>query len=309
MLNDVDLRELRVFVTLTDQLHFGRTARILGLTQSRVSQSLRALESKVGVPLFTRTSRRVELTAAGRQLDADLRPALDAVRAALQHASQLAIEHRIVLRLGLFNAGSGGPLIHTIIDAFQARHPCDVQIVELPFNDRFGPLRRHEIDLMATRLPLAQPDLYVGPRLTTDKRVLGVSRAHPLAQRSSVSIEDVADYSVSDIDTLPVELIHAIIPINTPSGRPIPRRHSAPRSTSELLMLVASGRVVHPTVESFGHHLSHPGVVYVPIDDMEPLASALVWRRGDTNPDLAAFTAHVAQTIDNTATKTTPEQA
>lgn len=91
--------------------------------------------------------------------------------------------------------------------------------------------------------------------------------------------------------------MQALIPSHTPSGQPIPRRRGAVRSTSELLMLIAAGQVVHPTVETFGLHLGHPGVVYVPITDMEPLASALVWRRDDANPHVVAFDAHVARTL------------
>ena len=63
----VELREIRVFLTLAEELHFGRTADRLGLTQSRVSQSLRALERKLGEDLVHRTSRRVALTAPGER--------------------------------------------------------------------------------------------------------------------------------------------------------------------------------------------------------------------------------------------------
>ena len=68
MWQTVELREIRVFLTLTEELHFGRTAERLGLTQSRVSQTLRALERSLGDRLVDRTSRRVTLTPAGERL-------------------------------------------------------------------------------------------------------------------------------------------------------------------------------------------------------------------------------------------------
>jgi DNA-binding transcriptional LysR family regulator len=73
----VDLRELRLFLTLAEQLHFGRTAETLRLTPSRVSQSLRELEHKLGAQLVHRTSRRGRLTPFGDQFLRDVRPAVD----------------------------------------------------------------------------------------------------------------------------------------------------------------------------------------------------------------------------------------
>src|SRR5258708_947955 len=72
---DIELRELRLFLVLAEELHFGRTAERLGLTTSRASQALRALERKLGGRrLFDRTSRVVTLTAAGHALHDELAP-------------------------------------------------------------------------------------------------------------------------------------------------------------------------------------------------------------------------------------------
>ncbi|HEV8206546.1 MAG TPA: LysR family transcriptional regulator, partial [Acidimicrobiia bacterium] len=72
----VELREIKVFLTLAEELHFGRTAERLGLTQSRVSQSLRSLERKLGEQLVRRTSRRVALTTPGERFRAEVGPAV-----------------------------------------------------------------------------------------------------------------------------------------------------------------------------------------------------------------------------------------
>ena len=82
MWQDVELRELRIFLMLADELHFGRTAERLGISQPGVSEAVRILESRLGVKVFDRTSRRVRLTPAGEGLKRDLMPAL----AALDHA-------------------------------------------------------------------------------------------------------------------------------------------------------------------------------------------------------------------------------
>ena len=71
----VELRELRVFLTLAEELHFGRTAERLEITPSYASQTIRTLEARIGGRLFDRTSRRVKLTPLGARLAAQARPA------------------------------------------------------------------------------------------------------------------------------------------------------------------------------------------------------------------------------------------
>src|SRR5215211_9311710 len=77
MWETVELRDLRVFLTLADELHFRRTAERLDLTPSRVSQTIRELEQKLGAQLVHRTSRRVRLTAFGERLRSEARPAYE----------------------------------------------------------------------------------------------------------------------------------------------------------------------------------------------------------------------------------------
>src|SRR5215213_1306682 len=104
MWSAVELREIRVFVTLADELHFGRTAERLQVTPSRVSQTLRELEAKVGGQLFTRTSRRVALTPLGERFLAQVRPPYEELAGVLErtHAGNRGLDG--TLRLGLLAA-------------------------------------------------------------------------------------------------------------------------------------------------------------------------------------------------------------
>jgi len=98
-------------------------------------------------------------------------------------------------------------------------------------------LTHGELDLLAMRLPLTDPQVTIGPILSFEHRVLAVATDHPLAVRSSVSIEDLADYVVSDIATLPRELMDAFIPPHTPSGKRLRRTNS--RAVAETPVRVA----------------------------------------------------------------------
>src|SRR5215211_1156687 len=180
MWSTVELREIKLFMALAEELHFGRTAERLQLTPSRVSQTLRDLEAKLGGELVRRTSRRAALTPVGEQLLAEAMPPYEALSRALERAHAASTGLEGALCLGVLVASSGGPHLTGIIDAFERRHPeCEVRVSEVLLSDPFGPLRRGEIDVMATRLPVKQSDLVIGPTLARERRVLAIATDHP----------------------------------------------------------------------------------------------------------------------------------
>ena len=277
MWSGIELRELRAFLTLAEELHFGRTADRLEVTPSRVSQTIRQLEARVGGRLFVRSSRRVTLTPAGEQLRRDAGAAWEQLEQALDDARAVATGVAGVLRLGMYSRCNGGPRFVEIVKAFEARHPeCRVQVVDTGFaRDQFDWLRRRELDMLAMRLPLHDPALTIGPVLSCEPRVLALAADHPLASQPSVCVEDFADCTVPDVATLPRELMDAFIPPRSPSGRAL--RRTAHRAVAEAPIRVALGEMVHPTVPSFVEHYPHPGVTSVPIRDLPPSRTALVW--------------------------------
>jgi DNA-binding transcriptional LysR family regulator len=289
MWEHVELREIRVFLALCEELHFGRTAERLALSQTRVSQIVQDLERKLGAQLFERTSRRVGVSAAGRRLRDELAPAYGELADVLSRAYAANGAMSGVLRLGVYST-AGGPRLIDIVRAFEARHPeCEVEISDVGWEDTLGPLQRGEIDALAMRLPIERPDLVVGPILTSQPRVLAVARDHPLAGRASVTLDDVADHRVARLDLLPREMIAELIPARAPSGRPIRRLRRPVRRQDELTALIALGRIVHPTGTTFAGRYGHPDIVYIPLTGMPPCRSALLWRRGNSDARVAAF--------------------
>ena len=290
MWQSVELRELRVFLTLADELHFGRTAERLRLTPSRVSQSLRGLEHKLGAQLVHRTSRRVRLTPFGERFMRDVGPAYERLTAVLEQTGAATRALAGTLGLGLFSEPAGGRHLVEIIQAFEKLHPeCNVELVQVSWDDPFARLRNAEVELMATWVPLQQPDLVVGPTLTRQPRVLAVARDHPLADRESVDVEELVDHPVVRFEGWPKELHHAVIPFHTPTGRPIPgvRIRVGEHAVLDISLRIARGEVVFPTVPSAAPYMGD--LVFVPITGMPPLRSALVWRRPARDPKLRAL--------------------
>jgi DNA-binding transcriptional LysR family regulator len=292
----VELRELRVFLTVAEELNFARAADRLGMNPSRVSQVIAALEAKVGGRVFDRTSRRVRATPLGERLRHSIAPLYEQLDRAIQEAREDARGVTGTLRMGMYTPGSTGRHMVDIVRTYEARHPSiGVAFVNTGFQRNYlDALRAGEIDILAARLPLTEPDVAVGPVLSREERVLLISDRDPLAERQSISLEDFADRPVSDVPALPREMMNAFIPPVSPSGRRY--RRIPTRDVDELLMRVALGEQVHPTVRLLLDYLTHPGVTHVPIADLPPSETALAWLSHNHSPKVQAFV-HAAQDV------------
>jgi DNA-binding transcriptional LysR family regulator len=297
MWSSIELRELRVFLAVAEELHFGRAADRLHINRSRVSQIVAELEAKVGGRLFERTSRTVTLTALGVGVRDQVAPAHAQLVAALHESCRLAEQEPGLLRVG-FTATTAGPALSRVVAAFTARHPgCEVSYAEVSMADPYFALRRGEIDVLCNWLILDEADLVSGPGIDHRRRVLAVGRRHRLAAQSSVSIEDLGGelaYATS-APSFPAALQEALLPRCTPSGQPIRRFSSDSHSLTEFLPLVAAGQVVHATVEGVPL-LSRDDVVLIPITDLPPMPLGLIWSAAAENHEIRAL-AEVARSL------------
>ncbi|SEL36712.1 LysR family transcriptional regulator [Streptacidiphilus jiangxiensis] len=290
----MELRDIEIFLTLAQELHFGRTAERLHVSQARVSQSVAKQERRLGVALFDRTSRSVSLTPVGRRLREDLQQAVDLLHEGLARAEAAGPGAGRTLRLGVF--GHAGHELRPLVDAFRARYPgSDIQLNEINGSDAFTALRAGDTDVNVLWLPVAEPDLTVGPTVLTGGRVLAVPTGHPLAVRGGATLEDLADHHVVDLGPdAPEYWVAAMVPLRTPSGRRVPRG-PAGRTFHEILSLVASGRCVHPLGEIAARYNSPPGIVFVPLRDAPELQYALTWRSTDDSPAVRALARTAAE--------------
>jgi DNA-binding transcriptional LysR family regulator len=129
----VDGQEIRAFLTLAEERHFGRAAQRLGVSTARVSQLIKKLERRVGVPLFERTSRKVALTPVGRQLDVDLRPAFELLQQGVDKAIAAGRGTGGTLNVS-FSGAAAGRFVLQVARVFGTCCPgCEVRIREIPW--------------------------------------------------------------------------------------------------------------------------------------------------------------------------------
>jgi DNA-binding transcriptional LysR family regulator len=284
----VELRDIEIFLTLAEELHFGRTAERLRVSPARVSQAIAQQERRIGAPLFERTSRRVALTPIGARLREEFARGYESIRAGIDAARTAA---RGVS--GTLAVGTMGALAHEITDVttrFRDRHPqCELTFREVRISDPFGPLRSGEVDIALIWLPVREPDLTVGPVLRTSPVHLMMAATHPLATRPSVSLEDLAECRVpQSVQPVPAYWEESLNPFHTPSGRPIPRGPKV-STWQEVLAEVSAGNTVLPIQEEASRYYAWPGIAYVPIHDAEPSRWALIWRTAGETELVRAF--------------------
>jgi DNA-binding transcriptional LysR family regulator len=234
----------------------------------------------------------VQLTSAGHEFQREIEATVARLDRALERSKVAARMLAGTLRLDLFSRPASGPRLVEIIRAFETLHPeCQIEVAQLSWDDPLGRLRAGDVDLIAVWVPLHQPDLVVGPTLSSEPRVLAVARDHPLAGRDSVDIEEIAEHRVARFADWPPALHEAIVPLRTPAGRTIPSTPipSGERTVLDLSVRVARGELVHPTVASARAYMGALDLAFVELTGLPPLRSALVWRRPARDPKLRAF--------------------
>jgi DNA-binding transcriptional LysR family regulator len=294
----MDWQEIEAFLAVGDELHFGRAAQRLHLSQARVSQTIKKLERRVGSPLFDRTTRRVSLTPIGRQLLDDLVPAHQAVRDGIARAQAAGRGIIGVLRVG-FLGPVAGRVVLDVMDALHSSHPdLEIQLRETQIADPCRPLRDDEVDVLLTQLPVDEPDMDTGPVVLSEPRVLAVSSRHPYARRQSVCLEDLAgDRTFRPAGTPPTSWVNSYLPWSTPSDHPI-ERGPAVSTFQELIALVAAGQGICPVAAHNVRYHPRPHIAFVPFTDAPPFEFGLVWRTSAQTSRVRTFVETTNRLID-----------
>ena len=186
----VELRQLRYFLAVAEELHFGRAAERLHIVQPAVSQQVRRLERELGVPLFGRTTRSVSLTEAGQRF----LPHARAVLAAADRAADSVAEFRPSAALVRLGTSEGlGDHLDRLLGAFTRLAPgVQLELVHAPTPQRLQRVRDGSLDATIVRGSWPPAGLDFTP-LWTDEVLVALPAAHPLASAEVVSFADLAD--------------------------------------------------------------------------------------------------------------------
>jgi LysR family transcriptional regulator, benzoate and cis,cis-muconate-responsive activator of ben and cat genes len=279
----MDLRQLRYFVAVAEELHFSRAAARLRLAQSALSSQIRQLEREIGGPLFARSTRRVELTPAGEALLEDATVVLATAEGAMQRARALARGEAGLVTIGSLGPAPGG-LLAPLLSRFHGRHPdVRVEIRAFDFTDTVDGLRDQHADCAFMYLPLDDPDLDVTP-LLTEQRVVVMSKNHRLARRKKLRPADLIEETfVVQPSSVPKPWLDHWLLVAENGKRPPTYPHTADK-LEDWLHLIANGAGIDTAPAVISRYLAWPMITYIPLVDAEPSTLALARRRDDDNP-------------------------
>ena len=189
----MELRQLRYFVAVAEELHFRRAAERLHMSQPPLSTAIRALEQDIGVELLLRSRRRVELTPAGAAFLTEARRILESVESAADVARRVGRGELGRLSIGFVGSAMYGRL-PDILRVFRAERPdVALSLSELTTARQLEALKSHTIDVGVLRPPSALDEGIRTETLVTERVAVALPSAHPLARSRRVELSDLVD--------------------------------------------------------------------------------------------------------------------
>lgn len=284
----IELRHLHYFIAVAEELHFSRAAERLHISQPPLSQQIRSLENELGVKLFERTKRHVQLTEAGKVFLERSYLVLAQLEQAIKATQRIGRGEVGRLAIGFVDSATY-TLLPDILRVFREQFPAiELQLHELTTAQQIHALHQNQIDVGVVRSAITEPGLSTECVLQ-ESLVLALPQTHLLSAQVKVSVSTLADESFI---LFPAKLgpvfYEQIIQICQQAGfRPKVAQEAVQMQT--IIGLVAAGlgiAFVPASLQNF--HRS--GVIYRPLQEQTPQTGLyLAWRQHDSSPVIRAF--------------------
>jgi DNA-binding transcriptional LysR family regulator len=279
------LDQLRGFVAVAEELHFGRAAERLRMTQPPLSRQIQKLERAVGVQLLERDNRKVELTTAGAVFLDEARRMLGLAEGALDHARRIQAGSSGTVRIG-FTATAAYGVLPALLNRVGAAYPdIDLDLYEMVTREQLAGLLTGELDLGLARPPF-DTTTFASRLLHREALLLAVPSEHALAEHSRpVTAEDLTSQPLIMHSPTKARYFYDLVVRLVPMAD-----QNVVHSVSQvmtMLWLVAAGRGI-AFVPASATRLGIAGVRYLTLDGgpPEPVELQLIWLRDARNPAL-----------------------
>lgn len=285
----MELRHLHYFITVAEELHFSRAAQKLHIAQPPLSQQIRNLEIELGIKLFERTKRKVELTVAGKAFLTEARQVFHQIEKAVRIAKQAERGEIGRLIVG-FNSSATYSVLPTILHRFRQTHPqIELVLNELTTSQQLEYLARQQIDLGLLYLPLKENDQLSYIPIHQESLVVAISATHPLAVATKVSLSQLSQESFILPPHHLGEALYKEISKLLAQHNFVPQRIQEAIQLQTAISLVAGGIGVAIVPASL-QNLQRAGVVYKSLQETTPeIEIGAVWRKHDSSPILKRF--------------------
>ena len=293
----MELRHLRYFVAVAEELHFGRAAARLHMAQPPLSQQIKQFEEELGFQLFHRTKRSVRLTAAGERFLVETRLIFQRLEQAIATGRRTSRGELGELAIGFVGSASYS-VLPLILQRFRQRCPqVELTLRELTTNVQLEALQENRIDVGFVRPPI-QGEGFAQQPILQESLVVALSEGHRLVRGGAAGqvagqVElGIADLASEDFILFPRPLAPGLydqVISLCQQGGFSPRVVQEAVQMQTIVGLVAAEIGIALVPESL-RNLQRVGVVYLPLREVTPRAEiALVWREGDLSPTVGQF--------------------
>lgn len=285
----LESRQLRYFIAVAEELHFGRAAERLHMSQPPLSQQIRQLEQQLGVQLFERTQRSVKITAVGEVLLAQARAILGKLDTAVELVHSAARGEAGLLRLG-YTAASAYSLVPAVMRAYKQRYPAvEVTLHELLSTEQLVELSERRLDVGLVRPYAARPGL-VAEKLIGEQLILALPANHPLAEYQTVDIHKLEGLAFIGFTATAARYFHDMIESLLLKAGVVPVIVQRATQPHTVISLVSAGLGV-ALVPDASARVHMEGVAYRTLcaDDAPQPEIHLCWRPSNMSPLLHNF--------------------
>jgi len=289
----IELRHLRYFIAVAEELHFGRAAERLHMAQPPLSQQIRQLEAELGFQLFHRTRRKVELTEAGHVFLEEARKVLHQMNLAIQTGRQASRGEAGQLTIG-FVSSAAYNVLPEVLRHFRNQAPgVTLELQELTTDQQITRLREGRLDLGFVRLPIEDPT-FATITVLREPLVVALPAQHPLAALTQVPLGSLAPEAfILFPRPLAPGLYDQIISLC--QGADFSPRVVQEAIQMQTIVSLVAAEIGIALVPQSLQNLQRTGVIYKPLLEPTPQAAiALIWRSLNPTPTVQHFI-HTAQ--------------
>ncbi|MGW7367944.1 LysR family transcriptional regulator [Streptomyces sp. NPDC054841] len=275
MTTDPSTHQLRLLLALAEELHFGRAAKRVFISQPAFSRQIRALEEHLGVALVERSTRRVELTPSGKALLPRVRAVVDAVDDLQGAAEGEAHAHSGRVVLGSYLTAL--PALRILLDQLRERSPGpDVEWRAVDYVEQVSLLVDGQVDAVICYGPL--PEGIHTLRLGTEERFVCMPETHPLAEHESLTLADLAGLPVIGFSPRVDPEYRAFWAADPrPDGTPVRYTDHTATNLESYVALASLGHGIRFISESCLHLMRRPGVRFITVTDLPLCTAVLAW--------------------------------
>lgn len=285
----MDVRQMRYFLAVAEELNFGRAAERLHMAQPPLTRQIRALEEQIGVRLFERGNRGTELTEAGKRLLQDVPNILALTQLAEEQARLAGAGLLGRLDVGIFSAGILNVVPRLLARFHTARPEVQISLHNMTKSEQITALREHRITVAFNRLVPEEEDLVVESVLR-EPYLVALFEGHALCSRAAISIADLDNEPMILYPNIP---LHGLAQEVAEAFRLAGARLRVEQEVEDVVTCIAlvAGRFGLAVTTESAANLRLPGVVYKPLRDprLRDIELSCVYRRGDTSPVLQGF--------------------